>query len=225
MNPGGFCSVQRRYTLVEREEVHSIYPHQNEETDTPKMGPCTLDGSRNGFAFLRRNLARTDKSLSLYSLQPASLWPEIYLLHLFVVAVVVRSLRCPSLCDPMDCTRQAPLSFTVPWSLRKFRSIASVMSSNHLILWPPLLLPPSIFPSIRVFSNESALRIGWPKYWSFSFSISPSNEYSELIFFRVDRFGLLAIQETLRVFSSTTVQKHQCFSAQPSFWSNSHICT
>ena len=200
-------------------------PHQNEETDTPKMGPCTLDGSRNGFAFLRRNLARTDKSLSLYSLQPASLWPEIYLLHLFVVAVIVQSLRCPSLCDPMDCTRQAPLSFTIPWSLRKFRSIASVMSSNHLILCPPLVLPPSIFPSIRVFSNESALHIGWPKYWSFSFSISPSNEYSELISFRVDWFGVLAIQGTLRVFSSTTVQKHQFFSAQPSFWSNSHICT
>ena len=159
-------------SVLSKGDTHSLrgrkstpfIPHQNEETDTPKMGPCTLDGSRNGFAFLRRNLARTDKSLSLYSLQPASLWPEIYLLHLLVVAVVVQSLRCPSLCDPMDCTRQAPLSFTIPWSLRKFRSIASVMSSNHLILCPPLLLPPSIFPSIRVFSNESALHIGWPKY-------------------------------------------------------------
>ena len=84
----------------------------------------------------------------------------------------------------------------------------------------PLLLLPSIFPSIRVFSNESILRIRWPKYWSFSFSISPSNEYSGLISFRIDYFDLLA-----RVFFSTTVEKYQFFRAQPSLWSNSHICT
>ena len=77
-------------------------------------------------------------------------------------------------------------------------SIESVMPSSHLILCHPLLLPPSIFPSIRVFSNESALRIRWPKYWSFSFSISPSNEYSRLIFFRMDRLDLLAVQGTLK---------------------------
>ena len=82
------------------------------------------------------------------------------------------------------------------WS-NSIESIELLMPSHHLILCPPLLLPPSIFPSIRVFSNESALHIGWPKYWSFSFSISPSNEYSELISFRVDWFGLLAIQGTL----------------------------
>ena len=90
----------------------------------------------------------------------------------------------------------------------------------------PLLLSPSIFPSIRVFSTESALHIRWPKYWSFSFSISPSNEYLGLIFFRIDWLDLLAVQGTLsRVFSNTTVQKHQFFSAQPSLWSYSHIHT
>ena len=96
---------------------------------------------------------------------------------------------------------------------------------NHLILCCPLLLLPSIFPSIRVFSNESALWIRWPKYWSFRFNISPSNEYSGLISFRMDWLDLLAVQGTLRVFSNTTVQKHQFFSAESSLWSNSHICT
>ena len=90
-----------------------------------------------------------------------------------------------------------------------------VMPSNHLILCRPLL-PPPVFPSIRVFSNESVLHIRWPKYWSFSFSISPSNEYSELISFRMDWFDLLAVQGTPRVFSSTTVHKHQFLDAQPS---------
>ena len=83
-------------------------------------------------------------------------------------------------------------------SLLKLMSIKSVMPSDHLILCPPLLLPPSIFPSIRVFSNESVLHIKWPKYWSFTFSISPSNEYSGLISFRIDWFGLLAVQGTLK---------------------------
>ena len=95
------------------------------------------------------------------------------------------------------------------------------MPSNHLILCHPLLLLPSIFPSIRVFSNELALRNSWPKYWSFR--TSPSNEYSGLISFRIDWFDLLAVQGLSRVFSNTTVQKHQFFSAQPSLWSNSHI--
>ena len=84
---------------------------------------------------------------------------------------------------------QASPSFTVSPSLLKLMSIESVMASNHLILCHPLLLPPSIFPSIRVFSSESVLHIRWPKYWSFSFSISPSSEYSELISFRIDWFG------------------------------------
>ena len=86
--------------------------------------------------------------------------------------------------------RQASLSFTISWSLFKLMSVESVMSSNHLILCRPLLLLPSIFPSIRVFFNELALRIRWPKYWSFSFRISPSNEYSGWISFRIDWFHL-----------------------------------
>ena len=92
---------------------------------------------------------------------------------------------------------QASLSITNPQSLLKLISIESVMPSNHLILCRPLLLLPSIFPSIRVFSKESVLCIRWPKYWSFSFSISPSNEYSGLISFRIDWFDLLAVQRTL----------------------------
>ena len=104
-------------------------------------------------------------------------------------------------------------------------SIELVMPSNHLILCHPLL-PPSIFPSIRVFSNELVLCLRWPKYWSFSFIISPSNEYSGLISFRMDWLDLLAVQGTLsNVFSNTTVQKHQFFGAQISLWSNSHIGT
>ena len=96
----------------------------------------------------------------------------------------------------------------------------SVMTSNHLILCPPLVLLPSIFPSIRVFANEQALCITWPKYWSFS--NSPSNDYSRLISFRIDWFDLLAVQGTRRVFFNTTVQKHQFFGAQFSSQSNSH---
>ena len=88
--------------------------------------------------------------------------------------------------DPMDRTCQGPLSFTIYWSLLKLMSIESVMPSNHLILCHPFLLLPSIFPGIRVFSNESVLHIRWPKYWTFSFSISPSNEYTGLISFRID---------------------------------------
>ena len=92
---------------------------------------------------------------------------------------------------------QASLSFTISRRLLKLKSIELVMPSNHLILCRPLLLP-SIFPSIRVFSSQSALRIRWPKYWSFSFNISPSNEYSGLISFRIDLFDLIAVEETLK---------------------------
>ena len=103
-------------------------------------------------------------------------------------------------------------------------SIESVMPSNHLILCRPLLLLPSIFPSIKVFSNEPVLRIRWPKYWSFSFSISPSNEYWVFISF-LELAGLISLQSKglSRAFSSTKIWKHQFFGAQPSLWSNSHI--
>ena len=118
---------------------------------------------------------------------------------------------------------QASLSITNSWSLPRLISIESVMPSNHLILCHPLLLPPSIFASIRVFSSESVLHIRWPKYWSFSFDISPSNEHSGLISSRMDWLDLLAVQGTLKSLSNTTVQKHQFFSTQLSFWYNSHI--
>ena len=99
---------------------------------------------------------------------------------------------------PWTAACQASLSITNSQSLHKLMSIETVMLSNHLTLCCPLLLLPSIFPSTRVFSNESALRIRWPKYWSFSFNISPSNEHSELISFRMDWLGLLAVQGTLK---------------------------
>ena len=107
------------------------------------------------------------------------------------------SCCCPTLCNPRAAALQTSLSFTISWSLLKLMFIESVMPSNHLIICYPLLLP-LIFPSIRVFSNESALRIRWPKYWSFSFSfnISSSNEYSGLISFKIDWFYLLAVQGT-----------------------------
>ena len=105
---------------------------------------------------------------------------------------------CPTLCDPMTAACQASLSITNSWSLLKFMSIELMKPYNHLILCCPLLLLPSIFPSIRVFSNESILLIRRTKYWSFNFSISPSNEYSVLISFRIDWLDLLAVQGTLK---------------------------
>ena len=109
---------------------------------------------------------------------------------------------------------QASLTFIISRSLLKLMSIKSVMPSNHLILCRPLLLLPSVFPSIRVFSNESVLRIRWSKYWSFSLKIRPFNEHPGLICFRMDWLDLLAVQGTSRVFSNTTVQKHKFFCAQ-----------
>ena len=123
---------------------------------------------------------------------------------------------CPTLCDPMTAARQASLSITNSRSLLKLMSIESVMPSNHLILCRSLLLLPSILPSIRVFSNESALQITWPKYWSFSFSISPSNEYAGLISFRIDWLDLLAVQGTLKSLlqhhsSKASILQHSTF--------------
>ena len=125
---------------------------------------------------------------------------------------------------PWTAAQQASLSFTVSWNLLKFTSIESViLSNNHLILCRPLLLL-SIFPSSRVFAKKSALHIRWSKYWSFSFSISPSNEYSGLIFLGLT--PLVSLQSKgFSTVSNTTVQKLQFFSTQASLWSNSHICT
>ena len=114
---------------------------------------------------------------------------------------------------------------TNSWSLLKLISIESVTPSNHLILCRPLLLLPSVFPSIRVFSNESILHIRWPKYCSFSFSISPSNEYSELISFRNDYFDLLTVQGTLKSLLQNYNSKALILQAQPFLWFNSHIRT
>ena len=122
-------------------------------------------------------------------------------------------LNCGAGEDSWTAACQASLSITNSLSLPKLMSIESVMPSNHLILCRPLLLLLSIFPSIRVFSNESALCIRWPKYWGFSFNISHSNEHSGLISFRIDWFDL-SVQRTLKSLSNTTVQKHQFFSAQ-----------
>ena len=124
---------------------------------------------------------------------------------------------------PWTAAHLAPLSITNSRSLPKLMSIELVMPSNHLIHCRPLLLLPSIFSTIRVFSSESVLHIRLPKYRSFS--ISPFNEYSGLISFRIDWFDLLAVQGLSRVFSNTTVQKHQFFSAQLSLWFNSYIHT
>ena len=115
---------------------------------------------------------------------------------------------------------QASLSFTISQSLLQLMSTESVMPSNHLVLCRPLLFLPSVFPSIKIFSSESALHIRWPEYRSFSFSISASNEYLGLVSFRIN----LLSKGLSRVFSNTTVQKHQFFGAQTSLWSNSQIC-
>ena len=125
---------------------------------------------------------------------------------------------CPTLCDPWTAAGQASLSITNSQSLLKLMSIESVMPSNHLILCCPVLLP-SVFASIRVFSKESVLCIRWPKYWSFSFNISPSNEYSGLISFRMDWFDLLEVQGALKSLlqhhsSKASIQRSDFFMVQ-----------
>ena len=139
--------------------------------------------------------------------------------------VVVQSLNCVWLCDPTNCSTQGFSLHHHLQSLLKLMSTELVMLSNHLILCRPLPLLPSIFPSIRIFSNESVLCIRWPKYWSFSFSISPSNDNSGLISLRIDWFDLLACWGTLKILLQhhslkTSVLQHSAF-----LWSNSHICT
>ena len=149
-----------------------------------------------------------------------------FLTCLWACPLVVSSLSCVRLFAILGTSAlQDSLFITNSRSLSKLLSIEAVMPSNHLILCHPLLRLPSIFPSVRVFSNDLALRIRWPKYWSFSFSISPSNEYSGLTSFRIDWFYLFAAQGLSRVFFNTTVRKHKFFSAQASLWSSSHIHT
>ena len=144
----------------------------------------------------------------------------------FCISVVVKLLSVRHFATPWTAAHQASLSFPISRSLLKLMSIGLVMPSSHLILCCPLLLLPSIFPSIRVFSSESVFCIGWPKYWSFSFSMSPSREIPGLISFRMDWLDLLAVQGTLKsLLQYTTVQKHQFFGNQLSSQSNSHIHT
>ena len=131
----------------------------------------------------------------------------------------------PTLATLLTSAHQDSLSLTTSQSLLKLMSIESVMSSNHLVLCRPLLLPPSIFPSIRVFSKESALCIRWPNYWGFSFNISPSSEYSGLISFRMDWFDLLAVRGTLKSLLQHHSLKASILCAQPFLLWRSHIRT
>ena len=137
--------------------------------------------------------------------------------HLLCCCSVAQS--CPLFATPWTAAHQASLSFTITQSLLKLMSIESVMLSDHLILCRPLLLLPSIFPSIRVFSNESALPIRWPKYWSFSFSISPSHEYSGLISFRVGWLDLLSVPSLLIIIRGHSASLPLSFS-----WGSSYRC-
>ena len=145
---------------------------------------------------------------------------KIRLKGFVVIAQLLNHVRL--FAAPRTAARQASMFFTISWSLLKLMSIDSMMPTNHFILCYALLLLPSVFPSIRDLSNESVLHIRWPEYWSFSFSISPSNEYSGLISFRMDWLDLFAVQGLSRVFSNTTVWRHQFICTQP-LWFNSHL--
>ena len=149
------------------------------------------------------------KLLSPIFFSPTKLYIKVALVWFGLV-----TQSCLILCDPMNrSTPGLPIHHQLPESTQ-IMSIELMMPFNHLILCCPFLLLPSIFPSTRVFSNESALRIRWPKYWSFSFNISPSNEHPGLISLKMDWLDLLQSKGLWRVFSNTTVQKHQFFGAQ-----------
>ena len=150
------------------------------------------------------------------------------MLHVLTILICFKNLNlvqfssvaqsCPTLSNSMNRSSQAKLSITSPWSLLKLMSIELVIPSSHLILYHPLLLLPPIPPNIKVFSNESTLHIRWPKYWSFSFSISPSNEHPGLISFRMDWLDLLAVQGTLKSLlqhhsSKASILRHSGFFA------------
>ena len=158
----------------------SLFPHLYKGNDTYFLCLAALQDSRE---------RRVNSLMHCRKIDNINIWYQF--------GSVIQS--CPTLCDAMDgAACQASVSITNSRSLLKLLSIELVMPSNHLILCCPLFLLPSIFPSIRVFSNESFLYISWPKYWSFSFSISLSNEYSGLISYRIDWLDLLAVQGTLK---------------------------
>ena len=152
--------------------------------------------------------AGTTWGMTAFTWRHSPLRPWHQITDLYFVVVVQLLSHVWLFVTPWTAACQASLSFSIYWSLLRLMSTESVMPSNHLILCHPLLLLPSVFPSIRVISNESAVHIKWPKYWSFSFSISPSNKYSGLISFRVDWFDLLAVQGTL-----SSVLQHQSWKA------------
>ena len=145
------------------------------------------------------NIKYKERRAEVFNFKYHDIWNFLLLLLMFSAQFSLVQLlsHVRSFANPWTAAHQASLSIANSWSLLKLMSIESVMPSNHLILCHPLLLP-SIFPSIRVFSSESVLRIRWPKYWSFSFSINPSNEYLVLISFRMDWLDLLAVQGTLK---------------------------
>ena len=188
-----------------------------------------------GTSSIGRSLRNSQKSHKrkpkVISLSPWLHWKQITSLPTYCGLCYILSLLQPSVQFSHSVVSNslqphASLSITNSWSLPKLMSIESVMPSNHLILCRPLLLLSSSFPNIRVFSNESALHIRWPKYWSFSFKISPSNEHPGLISFRMHWLDLLAVQGTLKsLLISITVQKHQFSGAQFSSWSNSDVYT
>ena len=154
------------------------------------------------------------------------LWYKTTQLIFLILFSSVQLLSCVRLfATPWTAAHRVSVSVTNSWSLLKLMSIESVMPSNHLILCHPLLFPPSIFPSFRVFFSESVPHIRWPEYWSFSFSISPSSEYSGLISFRMDWLDLLAVQGTLKNLLQHHSSKASVFGAQLSLWSNSHVHT
>ena len=137
-------------------------------------------------------------------------------IHIYCIVVVQSLSHVWLFVTPWTAAHQASLCFTISRGLLKLMSVESVMPFNHLVLWYSHLLLSAIFPRIRVFSNQSALQVRWPKYWSFSFSISPSNEYSGLISFRIDWFALLAVQGTLKSFlqhhsSKASIIQHSAF--------------
>ena len=178
--------------------------------------PCSFDKTLLAFALIHFVLQHQTCLLfrvtrDFLLLHSSPLW---WKWHLFWVSVLEGVVGLHQFCSsvmsnsetPWTTARQASLSITNSWRLLKLMSIRLVMQSNHLIFCCPLLLLPSIFPTIRIFCNESVLHIRWPKYWSVSFNINPSSEYSGPISFRMDWLDLLAVQETLRSLLQTTVQ-------------------
>ena len=146
--------------------------------------------------------------------------------HLYVLLLLSVTKRCSTLYDPTNWNMQASMSFTFSWKFLELMSIESVIPSNHPTHCQPLLCLPSVFPIRRVFSKELVLQVRWPKYWSFIFSsISPSNEYSGLISLRIDLFGLLSVQGTLKSISQRQSLKASVLQCSAFFWPNSHICT